>query len=159
MAAVKWTLEELLPHRPPMVLLDDVESFDAEAKRLTARVGITPGRMFFDRGLDGVPAWAAIEYMAQASAALAGCWDKHIAPDRPVRPGLLLGTRKLELKLECFASGKTYHVTAAEAFSDSDAASFACSIVDDEGREVATANLNAYRPPDLGQFLKEQAQS
>ena len=34
---VPWTLEELLPHRPPMLLIDAVEEFDAEAKSLTAR--------------------------------------------------------------------------------------------------------------------------
>ena len=31
-------LEELIPHRPPMVLIDSVESFDAEARRRVARV-------------------------------------------------------------------------------------------------------------------------
>ena len=102
MAAVEWTLEELLPHRPPMVLIDEVESFDAASKRLTVRVTITPEQIFFFKGLDGVPNWVAIEYMAQASAALAGCWDKHVAPDLPARPGLLLGTRKLELNLAKF---------------------------------------------------------
>lgn len=157
MAAVEWTLEDLLPHRPPMVLIDEVESFDAASKRLTVRVTITPEQVFYFKGQEGVPNWVAIEYMAQASAALAGCWDKHVAPDQPARPGLLLGTRKLELKVAKFNVGQTYHVTAENAFSDADAASFSCTMTDDEGQEVATASLNAYRPPDLEQFLKEQA--
>ena len=147
-------LDELLPHRPPMVLIDAVESFDAEAKRLTARVTIGENQLFFTG--DGVPNWVAIEYMAQTAAALVGYYDKHVAPDQPARPGLLLGTRKLDLKLERFEAGKTYHVVAENAFSDSDAASFVCSIEDDTGATVATANLNAYRPPDMEQFLKEQ---
>ncbi|MCQ2394201.1 MAG: hypothetical protein MJ249_07920 [Kiritimatiellae bacterium] len=159
MAAVEWTLEELLPHRPPMVLIDEVESFDAASKRLTVRVTITPEQIFFFKGQDGVPNWVAIEYMAQASAALAGCWDKHVAPDLPARPGLLLGTRKLELNLAKFEQGRTYHVTAENAFSDADAASFACTITDDAGQVVATASLNAYRPQNLEQFLKEQAKA
>ena len=147
-------LDELLPHRPPMVLIDAVESFDAEAKRLTARVTIGENQMFFDG--QGVPNWVAIEYMAQTAAALVGYYDRHVAPGQPVRPGLLLGTRKLDLKLERFEVGKTYHVVAENAFSDSDAASFVCRIEDDTGETVATANLNAYRPPDMEQFLKEQ---
>jgi len=159
MAAIEWSLEELLPHRPPMVLIDAVEDFDAEARKLTAKVTITPEQLLFFKGENGVPNWVAIEYMAQTSAALAGCWDKHLAPDKPARPGLLLGTRKLDLKLERFELGKTYHVTAEDSFSDADAAAFACAIIDDAGNEVATASLNAYRPPDLEQFLKEQAQS
>ena len=147
-------LDELLPHRPPMVLIDAVESFDAEAKRLVARVTIGENQLFFDG--QGVPNWAAIEYMAQTAAALVGYYDKHVAPGQPARPGLLLGTRKLDLKLERFEAGKTYHVVAENAFSDSDAASFVCRIEDDTGATVATANLNAYRPPDMEQFLKEQ---
>ena len=147
-------LDELLPHRPPMVLIDAVESFDAEAKRLTARVTIGENQMFFDG--QGVPNWVAIEYMAQTAAALVGYYDRHVAPGQPVRSGLLLGTRKLDLKLARFEAGKTYRIVAENAFSDSDGASFVCRIEDDTGETVATANLNAYRPPDMEQFLKEQ---
>ena len=88
-------LEELLPHRPPMVLIDAVESFDAEARRLVARVTIGENQLFFDG--KGVPNWVAIEYMAQTAAALVGYYDRHVAPGQPARPGLLLGTRKLDL--------------------------------------------------------------
>ena len=147
-------LDELLPHRPPMVLIDAVESFDAEAKRLVARVTINARQLFFDG--QGVPNWAAIEYMAQTAAALVGYYDKHVAPNQPARPGLLLGTRKLDLKLAHFEAGKTYRIVAENAFNDSDAASFVCRIEDEAGTTVATANLNAYRPPDMEQFLKEQ---
>ena len=147
-------LEELLPHRPPMVLIDAVESFDAESKSLVARVTIGEKQLFFDG--EGVPNWVAIEYMAQTAAALVGYYDKHVAPGQPARPGLLLGTRKLDMKLERFEAGKTYRIVAENAFSDSDAASFVCRIDDETGATVATANLNAYRPPDMEQFLKEQ---
>jgi predicted hotdog family 3-hydroxylacyl-ACP dehydratase len=145
-------LDELLPHRPPMVLIDSVESFDAEAKRLTARVTIGENQLFFTG--DGVPNWVAIEYMAQTAAALVGCHDRY--DGNPARPGLLLGTRRLELKLEKFEVGRTYRIIAENVFGDSDAASFACTIEDDDGKTVATASLNAYRPPDMEQFLKEQ---
>ena len=147
-------LDELLPHRPPMVLIDGVESFDAAAMRLVARVTIREGQLFYAEG--GVPNWVAIEYMAQAAAALVGYHDKHLAPDLPVRPGLMLGTRKLDLKLARFEAGTTYRVVAENVFNDADAASFACSIEDEAGETVATANLNAYRPPDMEQFMKEQ---
>ena len=90
-------LDDLLPHRPPMVLIDGVESFNAAAMRLVARVTIREGQLFYAEG--GVPNWVAIEYMAQAAAALVGVHDKHLAPDRPVRPGLMLGTRRLDLRL------------------------------------------------------------
>lgn len=154
--AVKWSLEDLMPHRRPMLLLEAVEAFDPEARRLTARVRVTPEQVALFGDVAGAPNWVAIEYMAQACAALVGCWDRHVDPAGPARPGLLLGTRKIDFGIARFEAGGVYHVTAAEAFSDADAASFACSICDDAGREVAKANLNAYRPPDMESFLKEQ---
>ena len=150
-------LDELLPHRPPMVLIDSVESFDVEAKRLTARVTIGENQIFFDG--EGVPNWAAIEFMAQAAAALAGCFDKERDPARPARPGLLLGTRRLDLCVESFAAGRTYRVTAASTFWDDETAAFACTVVDDAGTVVAEAALNAFRPPDFGTFIKEQTET
>lgn len=152
-----FDLDALLPHRPPMVLIDAVETFDPASRRLTARMTVTPDAMFCET--DGVPNWVAIEYMAQTSAALAGYFDRVQAPDQPARPGLLLGTRKLDLRCERFELGRTYRITSESVFADEDAASFACQIEDDAGTVVATAVLNAYRPPDLEAFLKEQAKS
>ena len=150
-------LVELLPHRPPMVLIDAVESFDAATKRLVARVTIGPDQLFCTS--DGVPNWVAIEYMAQAAAALVGFYDKVTAPGAPARPGLLLGTRRLDLKLDRFEMGKTYFISAENVFNDDEAASFICSIQDAAGDTVATATLSAYRPPDIEQFIKEQVKT
>ena len=156
---MNWSLEELLPHRAPMVFLDGVESFDADARTLTATLSVTADHVLYSPALGGVPNWAAIEFMAQAAAALVGCSDKTQDPDRAVRPGLLLGTRQLDLRTESFAAGRTYRVTATCAFWDADAAAFACTIRDDAGAVVAEATLNAYRPPDFKSFLKEHAQT
>ena len=154
-----WSLDDLLPHRAPMVFLDAVESFDSKSRSLTATVSITPEHVLYSPTLGGVPNWAAIEFMAQAAAALAGCFDKERNPAQPARPGLLLGTHRLTLHADSFAAGRTYRVTAASTFWDIETAAFACTIVDDAGTVVAEAALNAYRPPDFGAFLKEQAQT
>ena len=156
---MNWSLEELLPHRAPMVFLDAVESFDSVERSLTATVSITPAHVLYSPTLGGVPNWAAIEFMAQAAAALAGCFDKDRDPAKPVRPGLLLGTRRLTLHADSFAAGRTYRVTAASTFWDAETAAFACTVVDDAGAVVAEAALNAYRPPDFGAFIKEQART
>lgn len=154
-----WPLEDLLPHRAPMVFLDRVESFDASARSLTASFTVTPEHVLYSPASGGVPNWAAIEFMAQAAAALVGNFDKTQEPERPARPGLLLGTRKLDLHLDSFETGRTYRVAASCAFWDADAAAFSCTISDDSGAVVAEATLNAYRPPDFRQFLKEQAET
>ena len=145
----------LLPHRPPMVLIDGVEAFDSEAKRVVVSMKVDDSNPFFSDG--GVPSWTAIEYMAQASAALVGLRDRSLAPDCAPRPGVLLGTRRMVLELERFLAGSSYHISAECVFEDTDAASFQCEIRDDADTVVASATLNAYRPPDMATFLKEQA--
>ena len=145
----------LLPHRPPMVLIDGVETFDSEAKRVVVSLKIDDSNPFFSDG--GVPSWVAIEYMAQASAALAGLRDRSLAPDCAPRVGMLLGTRRMEVGLSRFVADETYHVAAECVFEDAEAASFQCEIRDAADRVVASATLNAYRPPDMAAFLKEHA--
>lgn len=152
-----WPLEELLPHRAPMVFLDRVESFDASERSFAASFTVTPEHVLYSPSSGGVPNWAAIEFMAQAAAALAGIFDKIQNPESTAYPGLLLGTRKLDLRLDSFKAGRTYRVTASYAFQDAEAAAFTCAIFDDSGTVVAEATINAYRPPDFRQFLKEQA--
>ncbi len=148
-------LVRLLPHRPPMVLIDGVEAFDPEAKRVVVSVKIDDSVLFFSDG--GVPSWVAIEYMAQAAATLAGLRDRLLAPDCAPRAGMLLGTRRMDVELSRFVAGETYHASAECVFEDSDAASFQCEIRDVTDRVVASATLNAYRPPDMAAFLKEHA--
>ena len=58
--AVKWSLEELLPHREPMVLIEAVEAFEPEAWRLTARVRVAPWQIALFGNASGVPNWVAI---------------------------------------------------------------------------------------------------
>lgn len=144
-------LEDLLPHRTPMMLIDSVEEFSPEDRRVVVGVTIRRDSMF--AGPDGVPAWVAIEYMAQASAALVGLYD-HVCGSVP-RPGLLLGTRRLELSAGSFAIGEKYKVSAVNAFEDAEAAAFECEIRNSTGTVMASASLNAYRPQDIAAFLKE----
>ena len=147
-------LDAIIPHRAPMALIDAVEDFSAEEKRAVARLTIRPDNPFFDG--EGVPAWAAIEFMAQTAAALVGLRDRLLSPTEQPRPGLLLGTRRMELATDHFAAGATYRVSAVCSFDDMDAAAFQCEVSDAAGAVVATASLNAYRPPDMAAFLKEQ---
>ena len=148
-------ITSLLPHRPPMVLIDGVETFDPAAKRVVVSTKIDGSNIFFSDG--GVPAWVAIEYMAQAAAALVGLRDRSLSPDCAPRPGVLLGTRRMELALSRFVAGETYRISSECVFEDAEAASFLCEIRDAADSVVASATLNAYRPPDMAKFLEEQA--
>lgn len=142
-----YSVADLIPHRLPMALIDEIVDIDVEARKLTAAFVVRP---------EWAGNWVAIEYMAQTAAALAGFFDRMENADRPARPGFLLGTRRLTLNLPAFEVGKRYLATACCEFADAEAASFACKIVNDAGEELAAANLNAYRPADVSAFLATQ---
>lgn len=151
---MKHTIEQLIPHREPMILIDAIESVDMEKGSLTARFDVSPKQIFFDEAAGGVPGWAAIEYMAQTAAALAGEYDLQTRPGQAPKPGLLLGARRVPTAFGVFRDGCSYFVTATQAFHDEEAAAFECVIRDAEGNELSTAVLNAYRPPDFAGFLR-----
>lgn len=82
---------ELLPHRPPMVLLDEALSFEADGA--TCAVEVREGAPFVEDGR--LPAVVFMEHMAQAVAAFAG----HSARERGEAPssGYVVGARELNL--------------------------------------------------------------
>ena len=69
MAAVGYPpIEQLVPHKPPMILIDRmIETTDTAC---TCEVTITPQTLFIESA--GVPAFVGLEYMAQAVAAYGG---------------------------------------------------------------------------------------
>ena len=62
---------DFLPHRPPMVLLAELISVDVPGVA-SAVADTSPGCIFYDPELKGVPACAAVEYMAQTMALAVG---------------------------------------------------------------------------------------
>lgn len=141
-----YSVFDLIPHRPPMALIDEIVDFDEAERSLVAAVDVRE---------EWQGNWVAIEYMAQTAAALAGMFDRLQDAEKPARPGFLLGTRRLTLDLPAFKVGERYLVKAKNEFADEDSASFACEMSDSTGKVVATANLNAYRPADVVAFLNE----
>ena len=131
-------VKELLPHDPPMVLLDRVMRYDEST--LTAEVDISAESMLC--GDDGVPGWVGIEYMAQAVAAHAGY--KGRLEDKNPRIGYLLGTRAYKCSVPVFPVGETLQVHIESLFVEMGLGAFACHI--DMGETVATAKINVYQP-------------
>jgi 3-oxoacyl-[acyl-carrier-protein] synthase-1 len=138
-------LAELVPHKPPMLLLDRVLSYSTD--RVCCAVEIRADSPFAGPG--GVPAVVGVEYMAQCIAVYAGL----AARDKgdPVRVGFLLGSREVRLDAETFAVGDRLEVEARRTWGDNDLGSFACHVR--RGAEVLVhGNLTVYQGP-----LPEQA--
>ncbi len=146
-----YTPAQLLPQTAPMLLLDGISDYGADW--LTATVTIRRDSFLCDER--GVPAWAGIEYIAQTAAAWAGI-EAHQAGRRP-GVALLIGTRRYRCAVERFLPTATLEIHAQLVMLDNDAlAAFDCEIR--TGKIViATAQIKAYRPPDIQVFLKEQA--
>ncbi|MBO0756370.1 MAG: hypothetical protein J2P54_10950 [Bradyrhizobiaceae bacterium] len=148
-----YRIEELLPHARPMILLDEVTGIDEG--RLSAALTVRPGTPFFEAGR-GVPAYVAIEWMAQACGVYVGVTS--LDAGQPIRLGLLLGTRNFRATVPWFLEGERLIVVAAPVFMNAEMGAFDCRVSRAASDvELATATLTVYRPDDVMGFLAAQA--
>ena len=140
MDLVSIPIQELLPHDPPMVLLDRAVSF--EESTFVAEVDIRADSIFCED--HGVPGWVGIEYMAQAVAAHAGYQAR--LEQEPPSIGYLLGTRSYRCSLPFFPIDATLRVHIESLYIDMGLGAFACRIEIDG--TVAEATINVYQPSD-----------
>lgn len=136
-------LENILPHKGDIILIDRIVSCDLDNRNLVSTVEITQNSMMFDSQSGEVPMWIGIEYMAQSIAALSGMHARN--EQGTVKMGFVIGSRNYE----CFASGfkdkKIYTVKIDELFFDSNLGAFNCKILDGEDL-IAKAQLNVFQP-------------
>ncbi len=139
MTPCRYAPAELLPHRPPMVLLDAILGYDENS--LQAAVTVSDASLFLEP--DGVPVHIGLEYMAQACGAYAGAR----ARDRgePVRIGFVLGTRQYRAHVPCFRRGERLAVSVSLLYQDEQMGAFDCRI-DIGGKLAAEAQLSVYQP-------------
>jgi predicted hotdog family 3-hydroxylacyl-ACP dehydratase len=131
-------LAELLPHAGPMRLLERVESHDGERTVCSA---LPAASALFQDAADSVPAWVAIEYMAQCAAAHGGLVAR--ARGEAPRPGLFVGSRHLVFRCAGFAPDVALTVTARHAGGHGDSFAFDCTVEDPAGGPpLAEGRLN-----------------
>jgi len=134
----------MIPHRPPMLLIDHVEEVSKNAS--SAKTIIHKDSPFFQAG-KGVPAWIGVEYMGQTAALIAA----YQLQEGSVEPhlGLLLGTRKFVANTAWFLENSELLISCKEvAVVGATLATFDCSIHDiEKDVELASARLSVYRKP------------
>ena len=86
----KYSIEAVLPHQAPMILIDSLNSYHADG--CVCDVTITEQSPFYDEVKKGVATYIGSEYMAQAIAAYAGTLA--LDDNNKVKIGFLLGSRK-----------------------------------------------------------------
>jgi predicted hotdog family 3-hydroxylacyl-ACP dehydratase len=133
-------IDELLPHTPPMLLLDALVELDDE--RATSVARITERSMFLTNGR--VPAVLTIEHMAQTAAAFAGAGRRRRG--LPPQIGVLMECPSMTLAVEWLAPGDELSIEAHRVWSSEILAHFDC-LVRRAGEPIAEATLHFYLGP------------
>ena len=151
-APVVWTLDDVLPQKPPMVLLDAIVAHEPDST--TCSVRIDPASYF--AAADGsLPSWVALEFMAQCAAAHSGICE--LNKGNPIRLGFLLGSRRLALHVPTFFAGQELLVHAHVVWDDGELASFECNVRDQKSdATLADCELSAYSPHNIKDLLEKQ---
>lgn len=153
-AICRRPIAELVPHRPPMILIDEALGMEGDCFR--ARVRIRPGIPFFSAAEGGVPAWAGLEYMAQTVGAYSGALG--LARGGAVKPGMLLGTRDYSASVPVFPDGAELEVLVRiDIFQDGGVSSMDCRIRSADGGIAASAQVTVIETADLRALLQERA--
>lgn len=134
-------IEDYLPHRPPMLLIDElVEVTDIKA---VVRTTIKPDCVFARDGI--VHPAAMIEFMAQCCAILIGARPSGKGP----RLGFIISCREVNLMVDSFAVGDKLELTAGKVHGQEALAVFSCTVSRD-GVLCATMQLSAVDAEVIG---------
>lgn len=142
-------IENYVPHRGPMLLLDRLLQADAESA--VAQVTVPRDGLFLQDA--GMPAWVGVEYMAQTVAAWAG-W-RALQRQQTVKLGFLLGTRKFQAHCSHFAPDMLLEVLVrSELVGENGLGMFDCQIRR-QGCELvlAQARISVYEPDDGSAYI------
>jgi 3-oxoacyl-[acyl-carrier-protein] synthase-1 len=151
--ATQYSLEQLLPHRAPMLLLDSVQHCSLE--RAEVQVVISAQSAFYSEENTGVPLWVGIEYMAQAI----GVWEgfRKLSNKQVVQAAFLLAARDYQTSCQNgdhFPLGARLSINVIPAFYDEEKrlGVFDCTITA-EGLQCK-ARINAYSPLEPDKFIE-----
>jgi len=142
-------IEELVPHRAPMLFLDGVSEFTPT--RLIGSFRPPQGHWC---GPAGLPAIMGIEIIAQAIAAhnslLSRLQDATAAPTM----GVLLGTRRYEADVAFFPLGEQLTVVIEEKMQDASGfGAFEGTLLSATQAKLAAATVKVFRPPDFRAYM------
>lgn len=134
-------LEQLIPHGGSMRLLARVLEHTPE--RTVCALEPSDSELF--RAPDGsVPAWVALEWMAQCVAAHGALLDGHESP----RPGFLVGAKRISLHRDSFGPDESVEVSARVVQRIGRLASLVCE-VRAGGELAAEASLSVFVPDSI----------
>ena len=142
-------IEDLLPHRGTMLLLDRVTDF---AGASAAAEYLPRADAWYADEEGNMPGWIGIELMAQTVAGHVSLQKR--AEGLPPRHGALLGTRCYRSAVPSFQAGEMLRICATLLFrDDSGFSAYDCNIARG-GEEIASATVKVFEPEDFQSFLQ-----
>lgn len=145
------SLADVMPHAGAMRLLDRVLAHAADETVCEVDVG---AQTLFRRADGTLPAWVAVEYMAQCVAAHAGLVALASGGPKP-ELGLFLGSRRVHVRREHFEPDQRLRVRARPvAHSSQGLHAFDCVVEDlSGGPALVEARVNVHVPRDAASLL------
>ena len=131
-------LAYIMPHRGKMLLLSRVKEYNLKERSLCAEYYVTKDCLFYDPLIDGVPAWAGFEFIAQAISALCGLLLREIGEEP--RIGFIMSISSMRIGLPVFKIGNLLEIRVREYDSVDMVYNFAGEIFLD-GRKVIEGKL------------------
>ena len=132
-------VSQLVPHTDSMRLLDRVLE---HAPTHTVCSADAARSALFAADDGSVPSWLALEYIAQCAAVHGGLGAR--ARGEAPRPGLLLGSRRLDLHAGRFRPGSELRVTARHHRGEIGLVAFDGEVHDADGALLADGRVNLY---------------
>lgn len=145
----EMNIDEYLPHRYPMRLIDSILSVNDKVVR--CKTIITEKSIFYEQNICGVYSWVGLELMAQTAGVFAYFQSKQSEP----QVGLLLSMRKFSCSQPFFKLNDELVITAENIYLDESMGVFNCQI-EVNGNLVASAKLSAIQSTELIDKLGEK---
>ena len=136
---MNYSLSQLIYHKSPMLLLDEIVDKDGEFNAIVKHQYPS----IFSQGDGSVPNWIAIEYMAQAISAYSGV--RHLDNNEDIEYGLLLSVRNYHSSVVSFKLSQKIFINVNEIFKNENGiATFDCIIKnEDDDTIIVKAQITA----------------
>jgi predicted hotdog family 3-hydroxylacyl-ACP dehydratase len=140
-----YNIAELIPQKPPMRLVDEFVGFEGDT--VHCRITIDETNIFFDKELEGIPHWVAIEIMAQTAGSYgkSSKFSSNDGDNNEPSIAFLLSVRGYKTDVKSYRVGSVLDIFAECIIIDKGTGVFNCKVVQD-GQQVASLTINAYQP-------------
>lgn len=135
---------DYLPHAPPMLLLEEVISVTQEAAICQVQVSREGVLAPFLDAEGNLPAWYALELMAQTIGVWSG-WHRQQKGQASIALGMVLGARDLVCTADKLPAGERLRIHITLLMQDDRFGSFECAIT--AGNDaLASGRVNTFQP-------------